>query len=170
MDEKSWHGVREHLVGEFWVILLTMEPPSQTKILAQIESKSADKAPDVAICSSWCFEEMGEDLEPLRGSVMIWSQTWAGGGCVNTKLWDYLYRLYWCYTNSCGNQANRVLLLDSLLYKSPVSRVTFICVFANASFIPIIFIQTNHPVSVMTHNHKLIILFGLLILILDQLE
>lgn len=53
MDEKSWHGVREHLVGEFWVILLTMEPPSQTKTLAQIESKSADKAPDVDICSNW---------------------------------------------------------------------------------------------------------------------
>lgn len=27
MDKKSWHGVRVHLVGEFWVILLTMEPP-----------------------------------------------------------------------------------------------------------------------------------------------
>lgn len=64
MDEKSWHGVREHLVGEFWVILLTMEPPSQTKTLAQIESKSADKAPDVDICSNRCFEEMV--LEPLR--------------------------------------------------------------------------------------------------------
>lgn len=50
MDEKSWHGVREHLVGEFWVILLTMEPPSQTKILAQNESKSADEAPDVHNC------------------------------------------------------------------------------------------------------------------------
>lgn len=67
MDEKSWHGVREHLVGEFWVILLTMEPPSQTNTLAQIESKSADKALDVDICSNWCFEEMGEDLEPLGG-------------------------------------------------------------------------------------------------------
>lgn len=50
MDEKSWHGEREHLVGEFWVILLTMEPPSQTKTLAQIESKSADKASDVDLC------------------------------------------------------------------------------------------------------------------------
>lgn len=59
MDEKSWHGVREHLVGEFWVILLSMEPPSQTKTLAQIESKLADKVPDVDICSNWCFEEMG---------------------------------------------------------------------------------------------------------------
>lgn len=46
MDEKSWHGEREHLVGEFWVILLTMEPPSQTKTLA----KSADKASDVDLC------------------------------------------------------------------------------------------------------------------------
>lgn len=36
MDEKSWHGVREHLVGEVWVILLTMEPHSQTEILVQI--------------------------------------------------------------------------------------------------------------------------------------
>lgn len=59
MDEKSWHGVREHLVGEFWVILLTMEPPSQTKTLVQIESKSADKALDVDICSKQCFEEWG---------------------------------------------------------------------------------------------------------------
>lgn len=52
MDEKSWHGVRGHLVGEFWVILLTMEPPSQTKTLVQIESKLADKALDVDICSN----------------------------------------------------------------------------------------------------------------------
>lgn len=63
MDERSWHGVREHLVGEFWVILLTMEPPSQTKTLVHIESKSADKGPDVDICSDWCFEEMGDDFE-----------------------------------------------------------------------------------------------------------
>lgn len=50
MDEKSWHGVREHLIGEFWVILLTMEPPSQAETLVQIESESADKARDVWIC------------------------------------------------------------------------------------------------------------------------
>lgn len=50
MDEKSWHGVREHLVGEFWVILLTVEPPSQTETVARIGSKSADKSLDVDIC------------------------------------------------------------------------------------------------------------------------
>lgn len=55
--KRSWHGVREHLVGEFWVILLTVEPPSQTKTLVQIESKSADKALDVDVCSKRCFEE-----------------------------------------------------------------------------------------------------------------
>lgn len=86
MDEKSWHGVREHLVGEFWVILLTMEPPSQTKTLAQIESKSADKALNVDICSNWCCEGTGEDLEALRGRVMICSQTGTGGGCINNTL------------------------------------------------------------------------------------
>lgn len=86
MDEKSWHGVREHLVGEFWVILLTMEPPSQTKTVAQIESKSADKTLDVDICSNWCFEEMGKDFEPFRGRGVICSQTWTGGGCINNKL------------------------------------------------------------------------------------
>lgn len=53
MDEKNWHGVREHLVGEFWVILLTMEPPSQSETLVQIESESADKALDVDVCSMW---------------------------------------------------------------------------------------------------------------------
>lgn len=74
MDEKSWHGVREHLVGEFWVILLTMEPPSQTKTLAQIESKSADKAPDQDMCSNCCLEELGEDLELLRGRLMVCGQ------------------------------------------------------------------------------------------------
>lgn len=63
MDEKSWHRVREHLIGEFWVILLTMEPPSQTRTLGHIESKSTDKGPDVDICSDWCFEEMGDDFE-----------------------------------------------------------------------------------------------------------
>lgn len=62
--------MREHLVGEFWVILLTMEPSSQTKTLVQIESESADKSLDVEICSNLCFEEMGEDLEQLRGRVM----------------------------------------------------------------------------------------------------
>lgn len=49
--------MREHLVGEFWVILLTAEPPSQTKTLVQIESKSADKALDVDVCSKRRFEE-----------------------------------------------------------------------------------------------------------------
>lgn len=68
MDEKSWHGVREYLVGEFWVILLCMEPPSQTKTLAQIESTSADKAPDVDVCPNWCSEGMGENMEPLKAT------------------------------------------------------------------------------------------------------
>lgn len=64
MDEKSWHGVREHLVGEFWVILLTVEPPSQTKTLVQIESKSADKVLDGDICKNGCFwRDGGGDLE-----------------------------------------------------------------------------------------------------------
>lgn len=45
IDEKNWHGVTEHLIGEFWVILLTTEPPFQTETLVQIESKSADRAP-----------------------------------------------------------------------------------------------------------------------------
>lgn len=62
MDEKSWHGLREHLVGEFWVILLTMKPPSQTKTLAQIESKSADKSPDMDLCPNGGFEEMEEAI------------------------------------------------------------------------------------------------------------
>lgn len=73
MDEKSWHGVREHLVGEFWVILLTMEPPSQTKTLAQIEFKSADKAADVDICSHWYLCRDGRELV---ARVIIYSQTW----------------------------------------------------------------------------------------------
>lgn len=66
MDEKSWHGVREHLVGEFWVILLAVEPPSQTETLAQIESKSADEAPDVAIRPNGCLEGMGEDVDHIE--------------------------------------------------------------------------------------------------------
>lgn len=66
MDEKSWHGVRKHLVGEFWVILLAVELPSQTKTLAQIESKSADEAPDVDIRPNWCLEGMGEDVDRIE--------------------------------------------------------------------------------------------------------
>lgn len=72
MDEKSWHGVREHLVWEFWVILLTMEPPSQSKTLVQIESKSADKVLDVDNCSKPCFEEM------LGGCGGGWGWGWFG--------------------------------------------------------------------------------------------
>lgn len=72
MDEKSWHGVSEHLVGEFWVILLTVEPPSQTKTLVHIESKSVDKGPEVDIGSDWCFEKMGDDF------ASCWE-----GGCVS---------------------------------------------------------------------------------------
>lgn len=63
--KRSWHGVREHLVGEFWVILLTVEPPSQTKTLVQIESKSADKPLDVDVCSKQRFEE---EVVPMVGS------------------------------------------------------------------------------------------------------
>lgn len=83
MDEKSWHGVREHLVGEFWVILLTVEPPSQTKTLAQIESISADKAPDVDICTNWCFEVMGEDLELVKGRMKVPGRRRAGDVCIS---------------------------------------------------------------------------------------
>lgn len=52
IDEKNWHAATEHLIGEFWVILLTMEPPFQTETLVQIESESADKASDVTVQSS----------------------------------------------------------------------------------------------------------------------
>lgn len=53
----------EHLIGEFWVILLIMEPPFQTETLVQIESKSAHKASDVS-----AFKAV---LEPLGGRVVF---------------------------------------------------------------------------------------------------
>lgn len=135
MDEKSWHGVREHLVWEFWVILLTMEPPSQSKTLVQIESKSADKVLDVDICSKRCFEGMVGVGEDRGRMMMICSQTWTGGGCITNN------RLDW-YTSSFRHQANWVLLLECLLCLSEVSKVTFILVL-------IVFIQANNPLSMI---------------------
>lgn len=60
---------REHLVWEFWVILLTMEPPSQTKTLAQIESKSADKVPDKDNCTN--YHTVSHEASVLRDNQGI---------------------------------------------------------------------------------------------------
>lgn len=59
MDERSWHPESEHLVGEFWVIHLSVEPPSQTKTVAQMESKSADKVTGTMYLQSVVFEVLG---------------------------------------------------------------------------------------------------------------
>lgn len=89
-DEKSWHGVREHLGGEFWVILLTMKPPSQTKTLVLIDSESTDKGPDVENCS-----ERGGRRPRWR--EMIWSRVWTEGG-------------HWYHISFWRHQANRLLI------------------------------------------------------------
>lgn len=66
MDEKSWHGVPEHLVGEFWVILLTTEPPSQTKTLAHIESNQLTRPQTLVSVQTGVFKGMGEDVEAIE--------------------------------------------------------------------------------------------------------
>lgn len=77
IDEKNWHGVTKHLIGEFWVILLTMEPPFQTETLVQIESKSADKA------SGAMESKGGVDPPGLCEPEVVPSIT----GCKETSRW-----------------------------------------------------------------------------------
>lgn len=74
IDEKNWHGVTEHLIGEFWVILLIMEPPFQTETLVPIESKSAHKASDES-----AFNAV---LEPSGGRVVFICMA-----CVRDEAW-----------------------------------------------------------------------------------
>lgn len=81
--QRSWHGARErergHLTGEFWVILLTVEPLPRLRHSSQpVECQSADGAPgDGWRCSAapWLTVLCTKDSEavPVLGCSVIGS-------------------------------------------------------------------------------------------------
>lgn len=62
MDEISWHGVLEHLVGEFWVILLTMEPLPRLRHWPTLSLNQLTRPQTLVSVQIGVFEGMGEDV------------------------------------------------------------------------------------------------------------